>query len=885
MPLQIAFNPRRSLRARFALVMGGSGLAFALLSALVVDGYERAQLVDSLGQAMRREAVLLSRSLNLALRERLQPLRDAASTPILASGLMEPGDTRMLLEAMRTQHPSLAWAAVTDAAGRVRVATSALLEGESLAGQPLFEQALKGPWIGARRPAGPLAGHLGLSGSDAPSLIDLGAPLIDLQGRTVGAVVARLRWDWLDTLHAQMEAGGRRQAGSSTVVLDRGGQVLLGPAEWLDKPLPLPGLPQLAAGTEARVMAWPAEGEFLSAYGRDEDTPDSAGLAVLVRQPVALAFQAADGLRSRLLGLGLAATLAFIALSLWMGGRIARPVQALSAAARRVETGEPPEFSAITPQRRDEVAELALVLQNLHLQLAQRLDELRRASERYEALFRDAPVAIYVTQDSRLRLANRACLELFGAAEPAPLLGKTSFDLVHPDDHAALKRQMARRDEQRAGDPALPALAHRIVRLDGSVAQVESTAMSVTLGDRPAVQVVLVDRTEQRRAQELLHRREAQLVRTSGIAHVGGWSIDVDGGSGSWTDEMARIYELPPGTVPNAKLALSYFHGEHRERLKAAIAQLMADGQPYDLELPLRTPAGNEKWVRTQGHPVRDGSGRIVALEGITQDVTDRRAAQDALRELNTQLEQRVAERTAELQAANDELDSFAYAVSHDLRAPLRAMSGFSEALREDYGEQLDAHARGYLDQITEASRRMGELIEGLLVLSRMLRGLVRSDDVDLSALATHAVEQLRRAEPGREVDVEIEPGLRACGDRRMLDAVFTNLIGNAWKYTAKTAAPRIRVGRIDLDGRSGFHVSDNGAGFDMAHAGRLFKAFARLHRQDEFPGIGIGLATVQRIVHRHGGQVVAQAAPGQGASFRFTLPGVRATEPATQEH
>jgi signal transduction histidine kinase len=193
--------------------------------------------------------------------------------------------------------------------------------------------------------------------------------------------------------------------------------------------------------------------------------------------------------------------------------------------------------------------------------------------------------------------------------------------------------------------------------------------------------------------------------------------------------------------------------------------------------------------------------------------------------------------------------------------------------LIEDHGPQLDAQARLYLDQITLASRQMGELIDGLLVLSRSTRGLLQHDDVDISALAERTVQQHRRQDPQRAVDVVIQPGLHARADRRMIDAVLQNLIGNAWKYTGRCSAPRIEVALREIEGERWFSVTDNGAGFDMAHAGRLFKAFARLHRQDEFPGIGIGLATVQRIIHRHGGRIVAEGTPGQGASFRFTLP------------
>jgi hypothetical protein len=235
-------------------------------------------------------------------------------------------------------------------------------------------------------------------------------------------------------------------------------------------------------------------------------------------------------------------------------------------------------------------------------------------------------------------------------------------------------------------------------------------------------------------------------------------------------------------------------------------------------------------------------------------------------------LERKVAERTAELSAANQELDSFAYAVSHDLRAPLRAMSGFSLALAEDYGDKLEGEARDYLDQIGIASRKMAELIDGILTLSRSTRGELRRDPIDISAMSAAILAELAHAEPGRRVAVAVEPGLAAVGDARMIEVVLRNLLGNAWKYTARTADALIRVNAEPGPCGTCFRISDNGAGFDMAHAGRLFKPFQRLHRQDEFPGIGIGLATVQRIVNRHGGEIRAEGAPGRGASFLFSL-------------
>lgn len=259
----------------------------------------------------------------------------------------------------------------------------------------------------------------------------------------------------------------------------------------------------------------------------------------------------------------------------------------------------------------------------------------------------------------------------------------------------------------------------------------------------------------------------------------------------------------------------------------------------------------------------------LARIDGL---VRKRRQNMAEILRLNADLERRVEARTAELKAANQELDSFAYAVSHDLRAPLRAMSGFSQALVDDHGDKLDGEARVYLEQIILASKKMGELVDGLLTLSRSTRGERRHDTVDLSALAEILLGELARQEPLRRVAWRVEPALRVAGDPAMIEVVMRNLLGNAWKYTARTAEPLIRVYVDTVNGERFYCVADNGAGFDMAHARKLFQPFQRLHRQDEFPGIGIGLATVQRIVHRHGGTIQAQGEPGKGATFCFSL-------------
>ena len=254
------------------------------------------------------------------------------------------------------------------------------------------------------------------------------------------------------------------------------------------------------------------------------------------------------------------------------------------------------------------------------------------------------------------------------------------------------------------------------------------------------------------------------------------------------------------------------------------------------------------------------------------REVSERRRAEGEILRLNSELEQRVRERTAQLEYTNGELEAFCYSVSHDLRAPLRSIDGFSQALIEDCSKELSEAARGYLARIRASTERMAQLIEDLLNLSRVSRGDLDLQDVDMADLAGRVVADMRHREPGRDVEVTIWEGMRANGDPRLLRAALENLIGNAWKFTLKAAHPRIEVGVLRDSQRSTFFVRDNGAGFDMKYANKLFAAFQRLHSVNEYQGTGIGLATVQRIVHRHGGRIWADARPGKGAVFFFTL-------------
>ncbi|MFT3720808.1 ATP-binding protein [Pseudorhodoferax sp.] len=246
--------------------------------------------------------------------------------------------------------------------------------------------------------------------------------------------------------------------------------------------------------------------------------------------------------------------------------------------------------------------------------------------------------------------------------------------------------------------------------------------------------------------------------------------------------------------------------------------------------------------------------------------------AQTQLLAFNAELEQRVAQRTRELQALNQELETFCYSVSHDLRAPLRGIAGFTEILAKQHASALDPTAQGYLGRVLAATHRMGELIDDLLKLSRVSRDQMQRERVDLSAIARDVLAHLQNTAPGRQVELHVEDGLAAEGDPRLLRILLENLLDNAWKFTSRTPDARIAFTAGHEDGATVFTVRDNGAGFDMRYAGKLFAPFQRLHRMTEFPGTGIGLATVQRIVSRHGGRIRAEAEPGKGATFRFSL-------------
>ena len=377
-----------------------------------------------------------------------------------------------------------------------------------------------------------------------------------------------------------------------------------------------------------------------------------------------------------------------------------------------------------------------------------------------------------------------------------------------------------------------------------------------------------------RRAEVALRESHERLHLALAASKMGIWTRELNGGNRLvWSPELEAIFGLDPGEFGGTEEAfLELIHADDRGAFQHAIATAIKGHTDYEVEfriLPRNRAAG---WMLGRGRAYYDAEGKPFTLASVGIDISERKEAGQEILRLNAELERRVRERTMQLEIINKELEAFSYSVSHDLRAPLRSIRGFSEVLLERYADKLDERGQDFLRRACESSEHMDLLIENLLQLSRVTRAGLKRQTVNLSGHAELIGAELRKAEPQRIVDLVIAPDLRAEGDEGLLRIALDNLLRNAWKFTARKSPALIEVG-YTIKPEAAFYVRDNGAGFDMAYAGKLFGVFQRLHSNSEFPGTGVGLATVQRIITRHGGRLWATAGVNQGATFYFTLP------------
>ena len=378
----------------------------------------------------------------------------------------------------------------------------------------------------------------------------------------------------------------------------------------------------------------------------------------------------------------------------------------------------------------------------------------------------------------------------------------------------------------------------------------------------------LEERVEER-TQELKDSQE-QYRRIVDTAQEGIWVTDAEYRTSFVNIRMAEML----GYTVEEMLAMPPLAIIDQEDLPLALAnrERRQQGIKEQYETKLRHKDESTLWALISTTPLTDNNGQYIGTLGMLADITSRKQAEEQILKLNLELEQRVIERTAQLQTANKELEAFSYSVSHDLRAPLRSIDGFSQALLEDCADQLNSEGRSYLQRVRAAAQRMAELIDDMLKLAQVTRAELKREAVDLKQLSEAVAGELVKSQPEREVNFVFQDNLMTTGDPYLLRIALENLLGNAWKFTGKKQHAHIEIGMIDNSGQCVYFVRDDGPGFDMAYADKLFGAFQRLHGATEFEGTGIGLATVQRIIHRHGGRIWAEAAVGQGATFYFTL-------------
>ena len=487
-------------------------------------------------------------------------------------------------------------------------------------------------------------------------------------------------------------------------------------------------------------------------------------------------------------------------------------------------------------------------------------DALRHSEESFRQLVERSPEPLLVYRAGFLLYVNDALVRLLGHRTKDDLVGRFLEELLDEVDRKRAAEWLAELTERGEG-PSSQVL--RAAARDGRVVEIDCRAVAIDFHGVPAVVLLARDVTEQRAVEA--ERRKLMTFLDSIVENIPNMIFVKEAGELRFERFNRAGEELlgVPRTELIGKNDYDFFPREQADFFQARDRETLRGENVLDIpEEPIDTSTG-QRWLHTRKIPIKDETGRPLYLLGISEDITERRQHLAELEE---------AQRATQL--LNRELEAFSYSVAHDLRAPLRAMDGFSLALLEEYGDRLDEQGRQYLDRVRKGSQRMAQLIEDLLTLAKVARSAFERSSVDVSARAEEIVQSMQAADPGRDVQVSIEPGLQADADAVLLGVVLENLLANAWKFTAHASAARIEVGRTETQHGSALFVRDNGAGFDMAHAAKLFGAFQRLHASSEYAGTGVGLAIVSRIVDRHGGRIWAEARPNEGATFYFTLEG-----------
>lgn len=639
----------------------------------------------------------------------------------------------------------------------------------------------------------------------------------------------------------------------------------------------------------------------------------------------------------------------------------------------------------------------------LNRSLRDREDALHESERRFsDILSKIDLISLTLDRKGRVTFCNNYLLRLTGWSREE-VLGCKWFEQFVPPEDTKVKQAFS---TLLLDNPAAWHYENSILTREGECRTIRwnNTVLRSPAGNVIGTASIGEDITERKLAEEKLREKNSLLRIAAEKARLGGWNVNLKENRSYWSDEVAMMHEMPAGYAPLVEDGINFYAPEWRDRITHVFTNCAKKGIPYDEEMEIITSTGKRIWVRTIGEAVRDEKGKIFKVQGAFQDITQRKAeeerirekdlqfrklsanvpdmifqftrrpdgtyfipvasegirnifgcspeevlndfspiarviypedaervirdieysaenmtfftcefrvqipgrpvqwifsrssperlpdgsitwygfnadityrkvADEAIRNLNSELEKRVIERTAQLEAANKELEAFSYSVSHDLRAPLRHINGYAEILTEQFSGELTEEARRHLNTIVDSARRMGNLIDDLLSFSRTGRAELKKSSFKMNQVVNDALTQIKASVKNRKIDWDISPLPEIHGDYSLLRLVWINLLDNAVKYTKDKKKAVIRVGYTDLEKEFVFHVKDNGVGFDMKYAKKLFGVFQRLHSSSEFEGTGIGLANVQRIILRHGGRTWTEAKPDKGATFYFSIP------------
>jgi PAS domain S-box-containing protein len=470
---------------------------------------------------------------------------------------------------------------------------------------------------------------------------------------------------------------------------------------------------------------------------------------------------------------------------------------------------------------------------------------------------------------------NRVICRTLGLKSPDELVGKSDFQIPsltrdQAEGFVRIDRRVMESGRSEFG------IVEPMNRFDGETIWVETNKVPLCDADGNVIGILGTwqNVTERQRAVEALRRSEQRHRSLVAAMSEMVWTSNAHGSQLKVEPPLEQFTGMSREEVRGAGW-LNAVHPDDRAHAEETWNTAVVTGQIYECEFRLLSAEGEWRNIQSRGIPIRDAAGQVLEWVGVGVDVTPQRQAEARIRRLNDELEQRVCERTSELEAANKELEAFSYSVSHDLRAPLRAIDGFSRILLSDYAEAMPATAQEYLRDVREATQIMGQLIDDLLSFSRLGRLPLLKQQVDTQDLVKRCLTELGAQSQGRVIEFQLATLPDCWADPRLLKQAWLNLLSNALKYTSKRDSAHIEIGYQSSGptGERAYFIRDNGVGFDMRYAHKLFGVFQRLHRSEDYEGTGVGLATVQRVIHRHGGRVWGDGAVDRGATFYFTLP------------